>query len=444
MLAMAGMAVASAAEQKTAETTWDLRTLYRLAMSHDPAWLAAARTAEADKQVLPLARSALWPQLNARAGRRKQDETLVTDPGGLTETTATVESETDSVSIDLEQVIFDAQVFAGLSQAQAKVLQAEAELRNARQDLILRTTQTYFDYLRAQDEHQLALAEEAALSEQAELAKARLKVGLAAVTETYEANARLALVQAQVIEKQILLDKARDQLQLISGQQVQSVVALRPDFVIPAPEPNDVSHWMQRADNSNALLVARQSSTEAARKEIERQRAGHYPTVNLSGERYKSNTDASLTTPATGSEYDNTEYTLELKLPLFQGGSTLVQTREARLRYEAEQQQLEQLKREVQRDTREAFHNVSSGKRKLAALDQSVKANESVVEAKRQGFRAGINTNQDVLDAQRDLFAARRDKANARYDTILAWLTLKKLAGSLDDEDLYFIGDAIR
>ncbi len=435
---------AAAADSGNNGGTWDLRTLYRLALNNDPDWLAAARTAEADKQVLPLARSALFPQLSARADRSRQDETLVTDPGSVTEVTTTAEPESDSVSLNLEQVIFDAQVFAGFSQAQAKVLQAEAELMDARQALILRTTRTYFGFLRAQDEYDLAVAEQAALSQQAELARARLKVGLAAVTEVYEAEARLALVQAQVIEKQILLDRARDQLHLVSGQPVMQVVPLRPDFMLPAAEPDDADAWIRRAQDHNALLVARQSSTEAARKEIARQRAGHYPSINLSGERLKRNSDSSVTTPAGESEYDSTEYTLAMNLPLFQGGSTLVRTREARLRYEAQQQQLEQLKREVRRDTREAFHSVHSGKRLLDALAQSVKANESVVEAKQQGFKAGINTNQQVLDAQRDLFAARRDQANARYDTILAWLTLKKLAGSLKDEDLYYIGDAIR
>lgn len=433
----------NAIAQTQPDTTWDLRTLYRLALSHDPTYLAAARTAEANKQALPLARSALFPQISATATHSNTDETLITTTP-ISKDTVTADTDSDSYSLNVEQTLFDAQLFAGLSQAQAIALQAEAELRDAKQDLILRTTQQYFNFLRAQDELSLTGAEHAALKEQAALAKARLEVGMAAITETYEANARLALVEARLIEKEILLDKARDDLHIISNQPVNTVVPIRPGFIIPEPKVNDVTHWIKQALDRNALLLAKQSATKAAKKEISRQRAGHYPSVNLSGERHQRLSDDSLQTLNAETDYESTQYRLELKLPLFQGGSTLIQTREARLRFEAEQQQLEQLRRELQRDTRQAFFNVSSGKRKLAALAQSVKANESVVDAKQTGFRAGINTNQHVLDAQRDLFEAKRDQANARYDTILAWLTLKKLAGSLADDDLYRIGDVIR
>ena len=433
----------SAIAQTRPETTWDLRTLYRMALSNDPTYLSAARTAEANKQALPLARSALFPQISASASRSKTDETLTTT-SPISKNTVTADTDSDSYTLSVDQTVFDAQLFAGLSQAQAIALQAEAELRDAKQDLILRTTQQYFNFLRAQDERSLTRAEHAALKEQAALAKARLEVGMAAVTETYEANARLALVEARLIEKQILMDRARDDLRILSNQPVNTVVPIRPGFIIPELKNKDVADWIRQALDHNALLLAKQSATEAAKKEISRQRAGYYPSVNFTGERNQRLSDGSLLTPDDETDYESTQYRLELNVPLFQGGSTLIQTREARLRYEAEQQQLERLRRELQRDAREAFFNVSSGKRKLAALAQSVKANESVVDAKQTGFRAGINTNQHVLDAQRDLFEAKRDHANARYDTILSWLTLKKLTGSLTDDDLYRIGDVIR
>jgi len=434
----------SAIAQTQPETTWDLRTLYRMALSNDPTYLAAARTAEANKQALPLARSALFPQISASATRSKTDETLITNPDLPTETRVTADTDSDSYTLSVDQTVFDAQLFAGLSQAQAIALQAEAELRDAKQDLILRTTQQYFNFLRAQDERSLTKAEHAALKEQAALAKARLEVGMAAITETYEANARLALVEARLIEKQILLDRARDDLRILSNQPVNTVVPIRPGFIIPELKNKDVADWIKQALDHNALLLAKVSATEAAKKEISRQRAGYYPSVNFTGEHNQRLSDDSLQTLNAETDYESTQYRLELTVPLFQGGSTLIQTREARLRYEAEQQQLERLRRELQRDAREAFFNVSSGKRKLAALAQAVKANESVVDAKQTGFRAGINTNQHVLDAQRDLFEAKRDHANARYDTILSWLTLKKLTGSLTDDDLYRIGDVIR
>ncbi|MDH5631551.1 MAG: TolC family outer membrane protein [Gammaproteobacteria bacterium] len=436
--------LAAVAAEPVPGTAWDLRTLYRTAITRDPAYLAASQRAEADGQALPLARSALLPQVNASANRQHLEESLTTNPGGTTETVATNESQADSYSLTVDQTLFDARAFAGLSQAGAIRRRADAQLLAARQGLILRVTRIYFDFLRSREELALTQAEQAALKEQAALARARLEVGMAAVTETYEAEARLALVDARVIERQVALDRARDDLHILSGETIDDVIPLRDDFVIPNPEPDNMNNWIEQAMQHNAALLAGEAGTDAARQEISRQRAGHYPRLSVSGERYRRKADGSLALPDTETDYEATEYNLELKLPLFQGGSTLIQTREARLRYEAEQQQQEQLKRELVRDTREAFQSVASGKRKLDALAQSVKAHNSVIDAKLAGFRAGINTNQHVLDAQRDLFAARRDYANARYDVIQALLKLKQLAGSLNDNDLYEIGDAIR
>jgi outer membrane protein TolC len=58
------------------------------------------------------------------------------------------------------------------------------------------------------------------------------------------------------------------------------------------------------------------------------------------------------------------------------------------------------------------------------------------VEAKREGFKAGVNTNVEVLDAVRDLYGSERDYINAKYQFILSTLQLKRVTGSLEVADL--------
>ena len=50
----------------------------------------------------------------------------------------------------------------------------------------------------------------------------------------------------------------------------------------------------------------------------------------------------------------------------------------------------------------------------------------------------------DVLNADRDLFEARRDHAVARYAYILDVLRLKRAAGTLAEEDLHTVNAWLR
>jgi outer membrane protein len=77
-----------------------------------------------------------------------------------------------------------------------------------------------------------------------------------------------------------------------------------------------------------------------------------------------------------------------------------------------------------------------SGLKQVEALRQTVFSQESAVDAKSEGMRAGLATRLEVLDATRDLYMARRDLAKARYDYVLSSLGLKRWAGTLSVAEL--------
>ena len=58
------------------------------------------------------------------------------------------------------------------------------------------------------------------------------------------------------------------------------------------------------------------------------------------------------------------------------------------------------------------------------------------VEGSRRGMAAGIRTNPDVLDAQRTLYSALRDRAQARYEFLTSTLRPKAAAGTLANQDI--------
>ena len=416
----------------------DLLQVYHQARQHDAQHLAALARVRADKQKLPQARALLLPEISATARQsRNSDETAV-DPDPAAQSGIS-DYDKSSYVFTLRQPLYDGASFAAFKQAKASVRKALAEQSATDQALISRVAQVYFGLLRSDDNLALAIAEKSATNKQLELARARLQVGLATITEVHEAKARYELTEAQHIEALNNKADAREQLHELTGGKINSISALKSERQLAKIEPPNINDWVSSALEKNLSLLAATADTEIALQEVRVQRAGHLPTLDIVGSRSVSDQDGSsfsVATPDSEVRRENNSLGIELSISLFQGGLTRSLTSEASHRYDASRHQLEQTRRSVTRETRSAFLAVSSGKKKVAALKQAVIASESALQAKIEGFKAGISSNQDVLDAQRDLYLAKRNHADAIYAYILNLFQLKQTSGTLAHEDL--------
>ena len=425
-----------------------LHEVYKLGKLNDPVYLAAKANFSADEEILSQAIAILLPTISASGNiNRHQDKTTL-DVGEATETTRDSNYSSSYYELTLTQTIFNAASFAAFSEAKVTVRKATAELAAAEQSLIKRAAEKYFGLLLAEINLELSIAEKTALQKQLELAEARLAAGLAAITEVHEARARYQLAEADEIDKQNLLEDARESLNELTGQEIKTVRGLKKNYPLVSPTPANIDHWTRQALTQNFSVLTKQAELDITREKISRMRAGHYPSLDLVGTQSTSEADGrsvgSTLNPDSTTRRRRNIIGLQLTVPLVQGGLVMSQTREAAKRFEAAQQQLEQTRRQVKRSLRSAYLNVSSSSRRISALKQSVISNESVVSAKQEGFKAGINTNLHVLDAQSDLFLARRDLVNAHYDYILNFFSLKEAAGNLVESDIEKISNWLK
>lgn len=429
----------------TSASADNLLDVAQKAKQNDPAYLAAEANYRAQQQLLPQARALLMPNLSANADYSRNSNKTTRNPGESTKDVLRDGSfNSKGYSLSLTQPVFNGASFAALKQAKTTVRKAIIDFAVAKQDLFIRTSTTYFEVLRAQDNLELAVAEKTSIARQLELANARLEVGLATITEVHEARARYQAAEAAEIESQNLLEDAREALQELTGTVIDRIDRLKSDARLKeeiaslTPDPPDIKQWVKTALAQNLKLQSSETEMEIAKQQIHLQRSGHLPTLDIVGNSSRTDSDgsSSLALPDDDLSTENNTIGLELSIPLFQGGLITAQSKEAKYLYTASVQEHERQRRATIRSTRAAFLGVNSGVKRIQALNQSVIAGESALDAKNQGFQAGINTNQDVLDAQRDLFRAKRDHADARYSYILNLLLLKQSAGTLDIEDL--------
>lgn len=413
----------------------DLLGAYRIAADSDPTLRAAAANRDALLEADDQALAQVLPNIGLSAGRTRTREKIESTSSTIFRN-QTSYFTTDRYSLELSQPLFRYDRFIQLQQADSQVAQALANYSAAEQDLIIRLAEGYFNVLAAQDNLSFARAELEAIGRQLEQARERFEVGLIAITDVHEAQARYDLATSQEIVAENELDSAREALYEITGELNEPVNALNDRMQLLYPEPRDTATWVDRALDNNLNLIALQAAVEAARQEVKRQRAGHYPTLDLVASH--GNTDIG------GGSFGGRETTesaigIQAQIPIFQGGAVNSLTREAHYRFIESQEQFDQVRRQTQRQTRDAYRGVASGIAQVRALEQALVSTETALEAAETGFEVGTRTIVDVLDAQRERFRAQRDLARARYDYLLSTLRLKQAAGSLGVDDLQAI-----
>jgi outer membrane protein len=409
-----------------------LGDLFDISLESDPEYQGAIASNIASQELTPQARSFLLPNVSA-GGAVRHNYADVKRSNSATGSTNWGDQQAD---ISLTQPVYHHDLWIQLEQADLRTKRANAEFAFARQDLILRVSERYFDVLRARDQEAFAKAALDAFGQQLKQAQQRFEVGLIAITDVEEAQSGFDLATADVIAAENDLDNAREALREVTGLYSTDLASLGETMPLVSPDPADINQWTETALRQNLQIAAARHAAANAKEEISRIESGHYPTLDLVGRTQYFNSDGGIGSVATNNQTYDGQVGLELNIPLYEGGRVMSQTRESRALYQQSLDDLERQRRAVQRQARAAYQNLESEISRVKALTQAVKSTVSAKEAIDAGFQVGTRTSVDVLNAERRVFEARRDLAFSRYDYVINRLTLKQAAGTLSESDI--------
>lgn len=432
------VAVLAAAPMTLEAEPMDLVQAYELALDNDPQIREQEAQRNAIRENQTQARGALLPQLTLSASydeQRSDGERFdVLDDGSLGFVDFDREQDTTTYSVNMRQTLFNWEQFRELDRARAQVAEAEAEFEAELQDLAIRTAEAYFDLLEALDRLASAEASEESVERQRDRAQRRMEAGLVSMTDVQEAEAFYDQAVADRIAAQRTVNLRREQLREIVGVPVDEVVAPREDMELDRPEPAEAEAWVTMAKENNLRIAAARFNQQAAEEEVRQARAEHYPTVELTANQRRSESDGGSVFDQ--QDLDSRSVGIELSMPIFSGGQVASRTRQSNQQMLAAIEQLERQRRQVERESIDAFLGIDSERSRVEALTQAVRSNQTALDATRAGFEVGTRTTVDILEARESLFQAQTDLARARYDFILDNLRLQQSVGDLGMEDL--------
>jgi len=411
----------------------NLADVFRDAQAYDAQYAAARAARQAGQEKAVQGRAGLLPNVNL-GGNVRYNSLESSLPGG------DADYDSNGLSVSAAQPLYRKQNQVQYQQAKEQVKIADMQFRVAEQDLILRVAQAYFDVLESQDNIAFINAQKSAITEQLAAAKRNFEVGTATITDTHEAQARFDLAVAQEIAELNSLNIRLRALEKLIGKPAGTLDTLVDPAQLKAG-PGNIDEWAARAAEGNLQAEIQRIAKTIADQEVERNRAGHLPTLDAVAS-YALNNGQNF--GATQVDTRVASIGVELNLPIYQGGLTSSRVREAVANQEKARQDVEVATREASLQARQAWLNVNSGVARVRALEQALVSTQAQLDSTKLGLEVGVRTNLDVLDAEQQVLSARRDLAGARYAYLLSGLSLKAAVGSLSPEDLAEIDQYLR
>ncbi|NNG25145.1 TolC family outer membrane protein [Telluria aromaticivorans] len=429
----------------------DLIQVYQQALANDATFASARASAAAGRERIAQGRAGLLPTVGLTGSSIKNDADnspwnegqFVNNP--ITGTPTLVAGSGSNVrtteyTLALTQPLFRWAAWQTYQQSKLQQAVAEAQFAQAQQDLITRVAQAYFDVLAAQDKLESTRAQKTAVTEQLASAKRNFEVGTQTITDTHEAQAAYDLVIAQEFAAVNDLDNKNNALQAIIGTSPAMLAPLKTGITLAAPSPASPDPWVSSAETQNYGVTVSQLQVELARREISRNRAGHYPTLDLVAASTRRDVGGQITGSGVAK---NNGIGVQFAVPIFNGFGVTSRVRESIALEDKARNDLEATRRQAALQARQAYLGVNSGMAQVKALEAAEVSSQSALESNKLGYQVGVRINIDVLNAQRQLYSTRTDLSRARYDTILNGLRLKAASGSLREADLAAVNNLL-
>ena len=414
-----------------------LLDIYNDALENDPQYRSAEFSYLSGKEIKVQGRAALLPNINLSAQTNWNE---YYQNGNLQS-----EYNNFSTSARLTQPLLRLDAWFKYRQSKFLTDAAEADFAYSQQSLIVRTAELYFNVLRAIDNLSAARSEEKAIKKQLDQIRQRYEVGLAAVTEVQEAQLSfdLSLAARTRIEGEVYT--AKESLNALVGREIFSLDGLVNDLNVTNPVPASKEEWARKAVANNFRLKAANLRKSAAKNNARSVASNHLPKVDIVGSSTESETNQyGVDGFDTGGLFDITvpdetqrdTYSLQLSMPIFQGGAVISRTKQAYAESNKSSEDALFTERSVIQDVRSQYSNVVTLVANLRAQKQAVVSASSALEATKVGYEVGTRNIVDLLQSEKNLYSAERNLANAKYDYILSNLKLGLAAGNLEPENI--------
>lgn len=406
-----------------------LEEIYNLAVTNDPQLGSAQAVFLSQNEVVAQSRARILPNVSLVGQTSNNMRSSPTNPSPPSSN-----FNDHNWAAVLNQPIFRLDSWYTFQQSKSIQAEAIANFSAEQQALLVRVSKSYFAILDANAALSATNAERNAVQRQLEQVQQRFDVGLVAITDVLESQAAYDTSTVNVIESEGAQSTAFEPLYRLTGQNLTVVSALIEDFPVKYPDPQNEDAWVDTALQNNYSLIAARARLRSAERGLQIAKTGHYPKIDgqVSWAHNVSGANNFL-----GNKIDQRSLSLNLSIPIYQGGGVRSGVKQAGYNLEAAQQNLDLAEKQVAEATRILYTAINTDVARVRARLRGIESSQSALDATQTGYEVGTRNIVDVLNAQQSLYLSQFQYAKSRYTYVIDTLLLKQSVGTLNPEDLY-------
>ncbi|MBF7688752.1 TolC family outer membrane protein [Acinetobacter rathckeae] len=367
-------------------------------------------------QQKPLAQAALLPQIGMSGAYQLQKQI---QPRQL-------QRNSQSFRLSATQTIFNLSQWYKYKNADVILQIAHQQLDLTEQQLLLKVSEAYFNVLIAQESLLSSQKAQASFLMQQKQAKVQFEKGVVSIVDVQEAQAGYESAFADELDIQAQLQQALAQLETYVGRSIALSEMKNTQLnMLHFPEET-LSTWQSKATSHNLEIKMQEQLINKAQQELKIAKANYYPTVELSSGYTYNPSDTGIYQ----AEDTRTAYVgVGINLPIFTGGQTKAQVRQAQASLQVAQSELRITQDKVRLSVIENYSKVQTGQQRIHALETLVYTNETKVTSSTLGQRYGLMSNVERIRAEKELYDARLKLTQAKYQFLQAQINLLQITG---------------
>ncbi len=406
-----------------------LEEIYNLAVTNDPQLGSAQAVFLSQNEVVAQSRARILPNVSLVGQTSNNMRRIPTNPSPPSSN-----FNDHNWAAVLNQPIFRLDSWYSFQQSKSIQAEAIANFAAEQQALLVRVSKSYFAILDANAALSATNAERNAVQRQLEQVQQRFDVGLVAITDVLESQAAYDASTVNVIESEGAQSTAFEPLFRLTGRNLTVVSALVEDFPVKYPDPQNEDAWVDTAFQNNYSLLAARARLASAERGLQIAKTGHYPTIDgqVAWAHNVSGSNNFL-----GNKIDQRSLSLNLSIPIYQGGGVRSGVKQAGYNLEAARQNLDLVEKQVAEATRILYTAINTDVARVRARLRGIESSQSALDATQTGYEVGTRNIVDVLNAQQSLYLSQFQYAKSRYTYVIDTLLLKQSVGTLNPEDIY-------
>lgn len=313
----------------------------------------------------------------------------------------------------------------------------------AKQTLILKVAQQYFDLALAQKNLDVTKRQFDSVQKLATEMQGRFKIGSTPITDSHEAKARLAAVEAQQLSAQLDLENKKSIFADTTGFSIDNLAVLFPSKNQHPLNNTTVEALIEQSEIGNLNVQLSQINANLA--SLESHKYDWKSSINLDavGQVSRDEIVGSGSYGSASSRQTNGLIGLQVSIPLSTGGY-----REAKLEENVQlasqaQIDIDRTRQQVAQQIKQTYLQINIGESRLAAISQAIQAGEMRLDATRLGRQVGDRTTLDVLNAENEVAVSQLNLVKEQVNLLMNQLHLSALIGQLDKDVLSEVNQSL-